>query len=605
MTNPGKESKLMRLYILFILLYVCTNLRAQQTFKDRFDLGLSKVDDCDRNWVTAYRSVHFEHEEEKGNRFLNLKYIKGNRTGMSFILLRTLIFPENIESQKIDIGIEVRGSTSYPLSVKLISYDDSERELETNTIEAKLTPTWKKNVVSAANGKMAAIKVIISYQGDQDINQVVSLRNISIKRGKKDITRAIINYPIDTTHVVFDKTYLKTLNRSDSLFENPISGLENIKVIGLGEITHGSKDISEARNLFVKDLITQHNCKLVLLEVPFDLTLLMNLYVTDKLDTLGKSRLKKNMDLTFFGAADAELLEWIRNYNHSYSKPVKVLGIDVAAKMGKIGYPLMDFHFHSFGREIMRPYIPMFMKEGAEETLNKIRIDQVIDKVLDSKDLEFYKYFMSSYIDQKDRSGDFSYKPSMSNRDESMFMAVRFLDSLYCEAGEKIAVLAHSWHLKKTPLITALTSENMLGSYLDRFYKDAYFSINFTFGTGTFLQDKCKSFSITTDTIHRPPVYTLESYAFQSNADFFYFPSDKLNAPPNQMLGIPRFKLGSDYTDFGNIKKRYDAIVFLRNVSALSRQEYNTLRASATYSRDSEKQYMELIKEMENDHERL
>ena len=66
------------------------------------------------------------------------------------------------------------------------------------------------------------------------------------------------------------------------------------------------------------------------------------------------------------------------------------------------------------------------------------------------------------------------------------------------------------------------------------------------------------------------------------------------------MLGIGRYKLKSDYNDFGNVKKRYNAIVFLRNVTAINRHGYDSFSGPHFYSKDRKKEYDELIKKMEN-----
>ncbi|MEZ0453795.1 erythromycin esterase family protein [Sphingobacterium thalpophilum] len=591
----------MRLYILFILFFLCANLLAQQTFEDRFDLGLSKVDDCDRNWVKAYGSSSFQQKEEKGKKFLSVLYKKRIDKTMSFTLSRIIVFPVNIERKDLHIGFETRGHTNFPLSVDITSYDADESALESDTIQVKINTKWKKNVVSVGKGRIAAIKLTITYKGDQDNNQVVDFRNISIRCGKRDMTSTIIKYPIDSTYTVFDKSHIKPLKKSENEFENPIPNIKDIKVIGLGEITHGSNDIKEARNLFVKNLISHHNCKLVLMEVPYELAFLMNLYITGKLDEPGKEKLRRNLDLTFSGMDELEgLLEWIKNYNNSNSKQVKIFGIDNPINQGRRDYPLMDYHLYLFGQEFMRPYLSMFMAAETRQALNKMKVDQVMYTGLNKQDIAFYKYFIADYDNPEKQFSNVDEWWHL-DRDLKMFKRLCFLDSLYREEGEKIIILAHSWHVKKTPFTTGTKTEKMLGNYLARFYKDAYFSINFTFGAGTFLQDDCQSFHYTTDTIQIPRARTLESYAFQSGIDFFYFPTDRLIAPPNQMLGISRHKLKSDYNDFGNVKKRYDAIVFLRNVTAINRHGYDSFSGPHFYSKDREKEYDELIKKMEND----
>lgn len=589
---------MIRLLLQLILLFLFSNLAAQDTFKSRYDLRLLKVDDCDRNWLKAQSSSSFQQKEEKGKRFLSVLYKKGIDKTMSFTLSRIIVFPVNIERKDLYIGFETRGHSNFPLSVGITSYDADESALESDTIQVKINTKWKKNVVSVGKGKIAAIKLTITYRGDQDNNQVVDFRNISIKCGGRDMTSSIIKYPIDSTYTVFDKSHIKPLKKSENEFENPIPNIKDIKVIGLGEITHGSNDLKEARNLFVKNLISHHNCKLVLLELPYELVFLMNLYITGKLDESGKAKLRRNLDLTFSGMDGLEgLLEWIKNYNSSNSKQVKIFGIDNPTGQGNVDYPLMDYHLYLFGQEFMRPYLPMFMAAETRQALNKIKADQAICTGLNKQDIAFYKYFVADYNNPETQFSNV--EEWYFDRDLKMFKRLCFLDSLYREEGEKIVLLAHSWHVKKTPFTTGTKTEKMLGNYLARFYKDAYFSINFTFAAGTFLQDNCKSFHYTTDTIQIPRVQTLESYAFQSGIDFFYFPTDRLNAPPNQMLGISRYKLKSDYNDFGNVKKRYDAIVFLRNVTAINRHGYDSFSGPHFYSKDRKKEYTELIKKME------
>lgn len=591
---------MIRLLSQLILLFLFSNLKAQDTFRSKFDLGLCAVNDCDRDWVNAQSSSSFQQKEENGDRFLSILYKKGIDKTMTFTLSRMVILPLNIEGEGLHIGFETRGQTNFPLLIKVVSYDTNESELESDTIQVKVNTKWKKNVVSVGKGKIAAIKLTITYRGDQDNNQAVNLRNISIKCGETDVTSSIIRYPLDSTYAVFDRSYIKPLKKSENEFENPISTIKDINVIGLGEIAHGSKDIKEARNLFVKNLIRYHHCKLVLLELPYDLVLLMNLYVTNKLDISGKAKLKKNLDLTFSGMAEfEELLEWIRNYNNSNSKQVKIFGIDNPINRGDVDYPLMDYHLHLFGQELMRPYLPIFMGGETRRALNNIKGDPAVYRGLNKQDIAFYKYFISDYDSQGTQFSNV--EEWYVDRDLKMFKRLHFLDSLYREEGEKTVVLAHSWHMKKTPLITQTKTEKMLGNYLDGFYKDTYFSINFTFGAGTFLQDNCKSFHYTTDTIQKPGSQTLERYAYQSGIDFFYFPTDRLNTPPNQMLGVSRHKLKSDYLDFGNVKRRYDAIVFLRKVTALDRNGFDSFSASHFYSINRKKEYDELIKKMEND----
>ena len=172
---------MIRLLLQLILLFLFSNLAAQDTFKNRYDLRLLKIDDCDRNWLKAQSSSSFQQKEEKGKRFLSVLYKKGIDKTMSFTLSRIIVFPVNIERKDLHIGFETRGHSNFPLSVDITSYDAEESALESDTIQVKINTKWKKNVVSVGKGKIAAIKLTISYRGDQDNSQVLDFRNISMK----------------------------------------------------------------------------------------------------------------------------------------------------------------------------------------------------------------------------------------------------------------------------------------------------------------------------------------------------------------------------------------------------------------------------------------
>jgi erythromycin esterase len=122
--------------------------------------------------------------------------------------------------------------------------------------------------------------------------------------------------------------------------EIPLSGKEQVAidsivgdatVIGLGEMTHGAKEVLEARERILRFLIEERNALVVVMESCFAATRQLNEHVITGASTPIEALTK----LEYWSCVNTETLgfvKWLREHNASrkaHVEPVRVYGCDV------------------------------------------------------------------------------------------------------------------------------------------------------------------------------------------------------------------------------------------------------------------------------------
>lgn len=114
----------------------------------------------------------------------------------------------------------------------------------------------------------------------------------------------------------------------DTVAFNGLKKIEDYKkyrIIGLGESIHGSWTIQKHAFEHIKYLIEKESCKLVMLEIPFELGLVLNDYVQNDIDYDIKSKM---FMFSYDSQLFYELLCWIKTFNAGNTNKVRVVGID-------------------------------------------------------------------------------------------------------------------------------------------------------------------------------------------------------------------------------------------------------------------------------------
>lgn len=245
-----------------------------------------------------------------------------------FSLGKSFILPIYEKNQIFNITLRSKTNVD-SLLFKINLLDKKENLIHSDSIfiMSEAEANWSEHSLRFQTSNAQVLQVIIKYDAKKNINAKIGLDkiNFSIISAAKDFSfhERLTNEPN-----LLNPNNLVALSIENPIFSS-IKELRNKKLIALGECTHGSQDIKNSIYDIIKYLITEENCKLVLLESPMDLTLLFDLYIqglfpTDKEDEITEAL--KGFFTNYETAFD--FFKWLRAYNSKTENKVHLIGID-------------------------------------------------------------------------------------------------------------------------------------------------------------------------------------------------------------------------------------------------------------------------------------
>ena len=295
------------------------------------------------------------------------------------------------------------------------------------------------------------------------------------------------------------RPYIKTFDRIDSevLSKHIAQVADSARIIGLGEVSHYTKECYTLKHEILKTLIQKEYDALVL-EVDFGQALLWNDYVTQGKGNLD-SLIAKSGWFTYRTLEFKELLRDIRNHNLSASKPFQVFGMEMTAMNHNLTWlatyiktaeitdnDIIDrlqedrkiVAFQKHGPDEVQAYWSLYydiktLLETQKSTLVKNSGEG--DYAIALRITELLRQY-ATYIAQDDFYLQVEFRDQFSTRNVNWV-----LEQL--GAQSKIAIWAHNGHVVKK---SVLFNYDVLGHYLNKWFGDAYYAIGFTFNEGEF-----------------------------------------------------------------------------------------------------------------------
>lgn len=548
------------------LVFLCTIIifaQNAQKINIKDDLYFQDYNKCNWEWL-SYKTncnISLESQSAKNPLFLlKLMYAPTNKLNesvsninMEFCLFKTIILPQ-IENRKLDVALTSKNQTASELLFSVFGVDHNENITFNDTIKIKKSTKWATKTISSISKDTKAIYIKIKFNGTSNPSQIVWLKNIKIKIDGKDVNG--IKNDIIKADKQLNKNYIFPLSHDEKFdLTDKLPEIKRKKIIGLGENTHGSKTINLARFQFLKNLIERNNCKIVLLEIPFDFASQMDLYVQGKIpenseNLLGYLKLVNDYEQKM------DFLKWLRTYNLGVKRKVHIYGIDNAGSEEK-SIPLMDYHLELLGTEKGKFYLKNLYEGKIKDVIEFAKKDSIIQQLLGKENFQYYIYLLSDKFNKK-------VNEMFLNRDSLMFKRVNSLNTQFTTENEKIAILAHSVHIQKIKGFGKEGEYSTLGSFLSEKYDSSFVAIDFCFGSGSFTQDSCSSpVLITNETLNTLPENSFEYAALKTGYDYFYFPSKYLNDRIITTSMITRGSQNQNHFKFVFLKGRFDGYVFL------------------------------------------
>lgn len=583
---PYMHLRSMLSYILFLLISIVGNT---QTLTDYYDLTFNAYNECNWDWLILKKNCKITkiHKDDTNILLFNYENKLGvNNQAMEFEIGKSIILPKTNDNN-LTISLKAKNDSENELFFIVVGIDNSEKILFKKIETLKKTSSWEKIVLTNTLKKVSAINLYFTYKGKAKENQSIGLQDLSINVNEKDIST--YNDDVNNDKVKLNSSSVIPLNMEDEekLLGN-IKKIRNKRIIGLGESIHGNEAIANAQYFFLRSLIKQDNCKLVILEMPFDFAMLIDLFVqglaSESSERLVKDYLKLGMDVSPL----YNFLNWTRRYNTSAKEKVHVIGIDNSGFIGNIPLPLMDYHLELLGKDNAQIYLQKLSTNQIHNLIDIAEKDSIIKSVLGNKNFSYYKYVLQ---DEYSKNKEERYL----DRDSKMMKRFIFIETLFTNSKQKIAILSHSSHLQKTKHVSD-QYHIPLGYLLSKKYGKSYFALNFSFGSGKFTQDSCySSLRLIEDSLKFIPKNSFENAALKVNHNFFFYPSKQISDDIITTVDVRRNSQNKNHFKFANLKNRFDGYIFIRESKPFENIEKKPFSYSFKFFANKRRMYKKLL----------
>lgn len=421
-----------------------------------------------------------------------------------------------------------------------------------------------------------------------------------------------------------DTTIFSYSLRYDSVFS------KDIKVLGLGEPTHGTHESSVMNCEIIKYMVLYKNCKAICMEAQSPYVLVANDYILGRIANTDLQILKT----AFIKPSQPfkELLEWLRAYNRTAVNKVQIYGIGYSACYDTAPY-VLDFlkkndstFYNIIGKEYHR-VCNQRIKADTGHLDSRILGEWSVDIPLDSiqhwrlVSRQVYAHLLenrSSYCDadsyttevavssakyimqnfQRPAMRDERYKSFFGSslqkigftqyeRRRSINLNYYYKDSTWAAntidivqhlpPNQTAVIWAHNLHIGR--IITARTYR--LGVHLHKQYGKQYQALGYYFGFGMFISTDAEDGQVKAFSASAPPAGSLEdifSAALPPKATGVALKSNVEQLPPLLTSSIlsrvgSRIASVSEPAKFvqGNPFQEFDILVYFRETSAEKR----------------------------------
>lgn len=243
-------------------------------------------------------------------------------------------------------------------------------------------------------------------------------------------------------------------------------------VVGLGESTHGTAEFTAIRAEIVKQLVTENNYRVFILEAEFAACEKMNHYLQT-----GEGNLDSLMlDLRFFPWVHEDfksLLVWLKTYNQNHPENrVRFYGMD--AQFSKL-YAQKDTIVKQYPEAGTQLFQIIDGNKNAKQKVHEIKnLSAKLVQNSDTIDL-LLQYYITCQLN-KLSAVTFN---TNTYRDENMAQFVKWIHQNHGDYT-KMIIWAHNGHLKKQ-------DGKPMGQYLSAMYGERYACIGLDFYQGEFL----------------------------------------------------------------------------------------------------------------------
>ena len=317
-----------------------------------------------------------------------------------------------------------------------------------------------------------------------------------------------------------------------------------VKVVGLGEATHGNAEFHQLKEEVFKALVKNNGCTLFAIEGDFGGAQKVNEYIQGGSGTAEEAVAK--MDFTIYKTKEmVHLVEWMREYNESVSEQqkIKFYGFDMQRYNYNKAYALE--YLKQVDLKVAEEYDTLLQALNDDREPSKGTIQSALKKV--EALMTLMEHNKAQYIQKTSQKAyDFAYQCvlclkenahlDLSNlnyttlRDEYMANKVQWISKY--EDEKLLYINAQNAHIMKTSEGISYTT---MGSRLSKVYGEQYYAIGTDFIESEFNAKTNKGDSRTFTLTNENALIKLFA-GLEENMTFMDFNLAKQNESMKQML---------------------------------------------------------------------
>ncbi|TSE03771.1 erythromycin esterase family protein [Aquimarina algiphila] len=418
---------------------------------------------------------------------------------------------------------------------------------------------------------------------------------LDLKEAQKD---SVISWIKDQSILL--KNVKAETGLTDLSYLKPI--LKNKRVVGLGETSHGTKEVFQMKHRMLEFLVKEMGFRIFAIEASHVGCKPINDYVLH-----GKGTSREALTAQGFWIWNTDevlaMIEWMRNYNQSIPEheKVKFIGIDTQMVALELAYDRVN----------------NFVKKTKNDGLLKVKVDSLFHKLKnkpDRNDMSLQRqklYTVLSYlivneiklihqtskkeyqhiiadlikIIQGVEVADRDYKNTFDFNVRDEYMAQTVLEVLQNEKpGTKMVLWAHNTHISKNTKTIVNGKVRPLGSILKEYIAEKYYAIGFATNQGSF---RAMNYNVNEKRYDKNAVFTLppakeeslDWYFAQANKDIFFI--DFVKSSPKKTITAflnqerKAYSGGASWSlDYGILPafdispgKNFDGMIFIKETS--------------------------------------
>ncbi|MED4531259.1 erythromycin esterase family protein [Metabacillus fastidiosus] len=352
---------------------------------------------------------------------------------------------------------------------------------------------------------------------------------------------------------------------------------DDVRIIGLGEATHGNIELQELKKDVFAALIENENVRVFVLEGDFGGGQQINQFILNGIGTAEEA--VNALDYGIYRTEQMiDLVQWMHNYNTKVSEDEKVYfyGNDMQrydfSKKGLLDYyKIVNLDKAEKYTELLKHVSNDTMRELTSKQL--IEIDEIVDNIIldlksnekvyvEQSSVNTYAFSLQYAQILKQRTQLFlNEKNYVKIRDQYLADNLQWIVEFEATQGhDKVFISGHNGHIEKTS--ASLAGYKSMGNYLDELYGSDYFAI----GTDL-IKSKFQAFNSGSN---ERKIYEIESHndlvdAFsEMEPNIFYIGFKKASESKDLLDIITReqkmLNIGDDFSSWYKLLKKFYTI---------------------------------------------